>query len=376
MKKGIFLLLLAFTSCIYQPEEVKMEIQGKTVDLELTKEQAENLVVLPLKCVEQEYPNKLGQVLEDSTSLLSPRELHPAFFGCFDWHSSVHGHWLMVRLAKEYPTLKSSKRIRAKLRRRLTAENIAIEIAYFESQLNSSFERTYGWGWLLRLQQELDSWNDTLGKQLAKNLQPLSNLIQTKYESFLPKLKYPIRSGEHVNSAFGLSFAYDYAVSKRDTSFQHLIEQKAKDFYLKDHNAQLSLEPSGFDFLSPIWIEAELMCKILPESEFIDWFEGFLPAVSRPDFKLSVGEVSDRNDGKLVHIDGLNFSRAWCMYEIARKYPRYMKLKIIADKHLAYSLPSIIDGNYMGEHWLASFATYALIERNKKPSTSADGSHK
>lgn len=366
MKKGVFLLLLGFTSCVYQPEEVKMEIQGKTVDLELTKTAAENLVVLPLKCVEQEYPNKLGQVLEDSTSLLSPKMLHPAFFGCFDWHSSVHGHWLMVRLVKEYPALKSSKRIRAKLRRRISATNIAAEVEYFNSQLNSSFERTYGWGWLLHLQQELDSWNDSLGMQLAKNLQPLSSLIQSKYEEFLPKLKYPIRSGEHVNSAFGLSFAYDYAVYRKDTSFQHLIENKAKEFYLKDHNAQLFMEPSGFDFLSPIWMEAELMCKILPETEFIDWFEGFLPAVSRPDFKLAVGEVSDRNDGKLVHIDGLNFSRAWCMYEIARKYPRYIKLKIIADKHLAYSLPSIIDGNYMGEHWLASFATYALLERNKK----------
>lgn len=373
MKKSIYLLLLLFSSCIYQPEEVKMEIQGKTVDLELTKQQAESLVVLPLKCVEQEYPNKLGQVLEDSLSLLSPRTLHPAFFGCFDWHSSVHGHWLMVRLVKEYPTLKSAKRIRAKLRRRLTDENIAKEVEYFSSQLNSSFERTYGWGWLLRLQQELDSWDDSLGKQLAKNLEPLSDLIQLKYEEFIPKLKYPIRSGEHVNSAFGLSFAYDYAVARKDTAFQRLISEKAIEFYKNDKNAQLSLEPSGFDFLSPIWMEAELMCKILPEIEFIDWFEEFLPAVSRPDFRLAVGEVSDRNDGKLVHIDGLNFSRAWCMYEISRKYPRYMKLKIIADKHLAYSLPSIIDGNYMGEHWLASFATYALIERNKKPSTNADG---
>lgn len=364
--KRLLALLLLLTACVYQQKEVKMNIDGKEFSLEMTQEKAEKLVLLPLKCVEQEYPNKLGQVLGDSTQLLNPSALHPAFYGCFDWHSAVHGHWLMIRLLKEFPHLESEKRVRAKLNRSLTAENIAQEIVFFQDKNNGSFERTYGWAWLLKLQQELDSWEDAEAKIWAKNLQPLSDVIVEKYREFLPKLVYPIRSGEHTNTAFGMSFAYDYAVSAHNFDLKDLIDSTARNFYLKDRKSPIAWEPSGYDFLSPSLCEANLMCKVLPEDEFMEWFEAFLPNVMSTNFSLKVGEVSDRKDGKLVHLDGLNFSRAWSLYRIARRYPRYEHLRQLADEHVAYSLPSIFDGEYMGEHWLASFATYALLERQLK----------
>ena len=367
MKLLLFLFIgLSFTQCVYQEEELKMNINGKEFSLEMDQEKAEQLVLLPLKCVEKEYPNKLGQVLNDSTELLSPKALHPTFYGCFDWHSSVHGYWLMVKMVKEYPSLNSKERILGKLRRGLTAENVQTEMKFFETALNGSFERTYGWAWLLRLQLELNTWEDNKeAKMWAENLQPLSNMIIAKYQEFLPKLKYPIRSGEHTNSAFGMSLAYDYAVAMYDFDLKDLIDSTARKFYLEDRKSPISWEPSGYDFLSPSLCEANLMCKILPQDEFMEWFEAFLPNVMSTNFSLKVAEVGDRTDGKLVHLDGLNFSRAWALYSISRKYPRYAHLRNLADEHVAHSLPSIIDGNYMGEHWLASFAAYALLERKK-----------
>lgn len=365
MKQKMLILLIILSACVYQEKEVKMRINGKDISLEMTREKAEKLVELPLKCVDQEFPNKLGQVLSDTGDLKSPSELHPIFYGCFDWHSSVHGHWLMVRLMKEFPNLKSEHALRKKLNVHFTKRNVEIERSFFEDELNASFERTYGWAWLLKLQEELDTWDDPEAKVWAQNLQPLSDMIIEKYFDFLPKLIYPIRSGEHTNSAFGMSFAYDYAKTSQNIQLIGLIEKTARKFYIKDKKSPISYEPSGYDFLSPSMCEANLMCKILPEDEFMEWFEAFLPNVMSTNFSLKVGEVGDRKDGKLVHLDGLNFSRAWSLYRIAKKYPRYGHLKRLADEHLAYSLKSIFDGEYMGEHWLASFATYALLERNK-----------
>jgi len=365
-KKVLFfgILALFFFQCGEKSTVTQNSSIQKNSELEMNQQWAEKLVQLPLHCVEKEYPNKLGQVLNDSTQLKGPKLLHPTFYGCFDWHSAVHGYWLMVRLLKEYPDLASRNDIRKALRSGLTSENISIEIQFFEDKLNSSFERTYGWAWLLKLQQELDSWeNDAEAKEWANNLHPLSDMLVNKYETFLPKLHYPIRTGEHSNTAFGLSFAYDYAVSTNNISFMKLIEKVARKFYLNDVNAPISWEPSGYDFISPTLEEANLMCKILPESEFIPWFETFLPNVNDKDFSLEVGVVSDRTDGKLVHLDGLNFSRAWAFYAISHKYAKYAHLSILGDKHLNYSLPSIIDGDYMGEHWLGSFAAYALLKR-------------
>lgn len=331
----------------------------------LTAEEANRLVQLPLKCLQQEYPNKLGQVLNDSSALLSPDELHPAFYGCFDWHSSVHGHWLLVRLLKQFPEMEQAPIIRRKLNEQLTQENIEQEIAFFKTKHNESFERTYGWAWLLKLHQELLTWEDPEAKIWAKNLQPLAEMVTGKYIAFLPRLVYPIRSGEHINTAFGLTFALDYAVYTHNDSLQKSIKERAIAFYSTDRDYPLNFEPSGYDFLSGGLEEADLMRRILPPTEFERWLKGFLPELFDKKFQLAVGKVSDRTDGKLVHLDGLNFSRAWCLYGLAQSSKKLAHLKAIADQHLRHSLPSIVDGDYMGEHWLASFAVLALLEKER-----------
>lgn len=354
-----FLLLLSCTG-----KKVNLiKVEKKATNLSLTIEQAERLSSLPLKCLQQEYPNKLGQVLNNDNEVKSPKNLHPAFYGCFDWHSSVHGHWLMVRLLKEFPKLKNRKIIREKLNEQLTKDNIRQEIAFFKTKYNDSFERTYGWAWILKLQQELLTWKDKDAENWADNLQPLADLIVDKYIAFLPKLNYPIRTGEHINTAFGLTFAYDYSFLTKNRELQDLIIKRSKEFYFQDQKSPLHYEPSGYDFLSPSMEEADLMRRILSKSDFILWFKKFLPQMVKQSFKWKPGKVSDRTDGKLVHLDGLNFSRAWCLYAIGHYDERYRHLLKIADQHLEYSLPSIVDGDYMGEHWLATFALIALLER-------------
>jgi hypothetical protein len=359
-----FLYVFLLFACESKVESIKSDLSiEKNSDLELNDTIALNLSKLPLKCLQQEYPNKLGQVLNSEEELKSPKLLHPTFYGCFDWHSSVHGHWLLVKLLKEFPELENTNQIRSMLDEQLTENKIQLEILFFKTKYNESFERTYGWAWLLKLQDELDTWNDTDAKKWSAALQPLTDLIVEKYMAFLPKLVYPIRTGEHINTAFGLSFAHDYAINSKNLLFAKLIEKRAKEFYLKDEDYPLIYEPSGYDFISPALAEADLMRRILSKSEFIEWLDKFLPEFQNRQFKLPVGKVSDRTDGKLVHLDGLNFSRAWCLYGIADVDPKFSHLNTIADQHLSHSLPSITDGDYMGEHWLASFALYALFER-------------
>ena len=362
--KNLIALFLLFTiaSCSVRNNE-KDDNKIDRHKLILTRYQALRLSELPLKCLQNEYPNKLGQVLNSDAELKDPKTLHPAFYGCFDWHSSVHGHWMLVRLLKRFPDLSNRGKIRMKLGQQLTKENIESELAFFMTKYNESFERTYGWAWLLKLQQELESWDDHDAKIWSSNLRPLTNFIVDKYMSYLPKLIYPIRTGEHVNTAFGLAFAYDYASHSRNEAFKSLIIERARHFYKRDLNYPLHYEPSGYDFLSPGLAEADLMRRVLPAIEFENWLEKFMPQLKSRLFKLEVGKVGDRSDGKLVHLDGLNFSRAWCLYGIAKIDPKYEHLNLIADRHLSYSLPSIMDGDYMGEHWLASFAIYALLER-------------
>lgn len=329
----------------------------------LTLEQAERFIALPLKCAQQEYPNKLGQVLNDKEDLHAPSELHPAFYGCFDWHSSVHGHWLMVTVLKQFPSISQASKARLVLHQQLTQEHIQREIQFFNTTNNGSFERMYGWAWILKLQQELDTWDDSLGKVCATNLRPLSDFLCVKYYAFLPKLVYPIRTGEHTNTAFGLTFAYDYAVHTHNDTLRQLIEQRSKDFYWKDRNYSLSFEPSGYDFLSPAFEEIDLMRRILPNSDFQLWMKRFLPEIFTKKFELTPTKVSDRTDGKLVHLDGLNFSRAWCLYQMSLTSKRLSFLRKVADDHLNTSLSNITDGDYMGEHWLASFALLAVLNR-------------
>lgn len=367
MKKSVWFLLsytlLLFSSCNTSQQEHSTSTQNlKDIEqIKLTETEATRLSKLPLHCIDTEYPNKLGQVLRDGSQLKSPKELHPAFYGCFDWHSSVHGHWSLVHLLNQYPNLEDAELIQQKLRNQLTKENITKELAYFDFKENKSFERTYGWAWLLKLQQELDASNQEYAKELGENLQPLTDYIVKSYMKFLPKLVYPIRVGEHTNSAFGLSFAYDYALASKNIEFQNAIETAAKRFYLNDADCPIQWEPSGYDFLSPCLQEAFLMSKILPKDEFQIWLNQFLPELKNQNFQLAVGQVSDREDGKLVHLDGVNFSRAWCLNGIANQLPNeYGHLKAVANNHINASLPNIVDGNYEGTHWLASFALYAL----------------
>ncbi|MEM7572243.1 MAG: DUF2891 domain-containing protein [Bacteroidota bacterium] len=321
---------------------------------------ANNLAELPLACIEQEFPNKLGQVIGSAKDLDTPSRLHPAFFGCFDWHSAVHGHWSLVALLTQFPDLNRAEVAKQKLTERLSAENITAEVAYFLGPLATSYERTYGWAWLLQLQKALNDWQDPIAPALAANLQPLSDLIVQRYHDYLPKLVYPIRTGEHPNTAFGLSFAWDYAQSTGDSSLKHLIAERARDFFQKDVDASFAYEPSGYDFLSPILEEVDIMRRVLPAQEFHAWLAAFVPEIVNPDFELAVGEVRDRTDGKLVHLDGLNFSRAWVFYSLAKQYPRYGHLVAIANQHVNYSLPNLVDDAYEGGHWLGSFAIYAL----------------
>ncbi len=327
---------------------------------------ASHFAKLALKCIKQEYPNKPGQVFGSDADLKPPREIRPAFYGCFDWHSAVHGHWMLVRLMKDFPGLTEEKEIRQVIASHLTPENIQTEVKFFLDSNNTSFERMYGWAWLLKLSEELYTWSDPQAKQWSAALKPLSDLLVKRYLEFLPKLNYPIRVGEHTNTAFGLAFAWDYANTKGQIELKQLIEKRVRDYYLHDKNCPAEWEPGGYDFFSPCLMEADLMGRILPAKDFQAWLKNFLPGILAGNHKLLLnpGIVSDRTDGKLVHLDGLNFNRAWCLYRLAHLVPKHKAtLFTAADRHMRASLPNIASGDYSGEHWLASFAVYALIQR-------------
>ena len=355
----LFFVVLLMFSC-KNKSQPQIDLDAKSVRPELNVMQANRLANLPFGCIQTEYPNKLGQTLHDSTQLKNPKTLHPAFYGCFDWHSSVHGHWSLVSLLRQFPDLNNAPAIREKLIENLSKGNIELEMDYFKMKGNATYERTYGWAWLLKLAEELYTWDDPMAKELSVNLQPLVDVIVQGYIDFLPKLNYPIRVGEHSNTAFGMSLAWDYAKTTNQGELQKVLETTVTRFYLNDVACPLSWEPSGFDFLSPCLQEADVVRKILPPDAFKKWFKSFLPQMANTSFAMETGKVSDRTDGKLVHIDGLNFSRAWCLYGIAKTLPEYAHLRHIADEHLKYSLSSIVDDNYEGTHWLGTFALYAL----------------
>lgn len=334
----------------------------------LTQAQASSLAKLPLKCVRKEYPNKLDHVMNDGGEVLSPKRLHPAFYGCFDWHSSVHGHWMLVRLLKAFPDLPESKEIRAALHENLSAANLQGELTYLKQSNRQSFERTYGWAWLLKLAEELHGWNDGQGKEWAANLKPLAEAFAAKYVSFLPKQTYPIRTGVHPNTAFGLAFALDYAKAVSDQTLAALIIERSKTYYGNDANYPAAWEPGGEDFFSPSLMEADLMRRVLTAAEFQTWFARFLPNL--PKALLMPATVADRSDPKIVHLDGLNLSRAWCMRSIAAALPpsnpARKTLLAAANRHAKAALSNIASGDYAGEHWLASFAVYLLATPEPK----------
>jgi hypothetical protein len=331
----------------------------------LTKERASHFAKLALKCIQQEYPNKPGEVLGSDRDVKPVREYRPAFYGCFDWHSSVHGHWMLVKLLKLHPEIPEAQAIREAVGCNLTAEKIAMEVKFFLDSNNRTFERTYGWAWLLKLAEELHTWDDPQARAWESALQPLSDLICSYYITFLPKLVYPIRVGEHTNTAFGLAFALDYARTTQHKALEEMIVVRAGDFYSNDKNCPESWEPGGYDFLSPCLSEADLMARVLTNEEFLPWINDFLPGLSNGSLKImnETARVSDRSDGKLVHLDGLNFSRAWNLKRIAGvKGINSKALLEAAQKHIEAALPNVVDGDYAGEHWLATFAVVALTQ--------------
>ncbi len=369
MKRILSLSLVILTLSCNNTKEKKVDTPIPIIKIApkpvLDLAHANKLAKLPLHCMNIEYPNRLSQTLGGDTDLKEPHVLHPAFYGCFDWHSSVHGHWSLVSLLKQFPDIDNAEDIKQKLLHNISKENIETEVAYFHGEHNKTYERTYGWAWLLKLAEELHTWDDKTARELENNLQPLTNLIAAKYIEFLPRLNYPIRAGDHPNTAFGLSFALDYANTLNDTILKSSIEKRAKDFYFTDVNCPITWEPSGTDFLSPCLEEAALMKRVLTKDEFVIWIDEFLPQLKDKNFVLETGKVSDRKDGTLVHLDGVNFSRAWNLYKISENLPEYEHLKNIANKHINYSLPSIFEDSYEGGHWLGSFAIYSLISTSK-----------
>lgn len=356
--KFIFVLFLGFllpAYCHAQQENIK-KVKGQIV---LTENGASQFAKLPLRCAEIEFPYKTGISFADSSFVTAPKNYHPAFFGCFDWHSSVHGHWMLVKLLKKFPGLSESQQIRQLFDKHFSIANIEQELKLFSSKDNSSFERTYGWAWLMQLQNELIKWDDTNAKKWAAALQPLTTALSKLTIAYLGKLVYPIRAGEHSNLAFGLSMMHDYAVDQQDSALSSAIKTAALRFYFRDKNCPFSWEPGGSDFLSPCLEEANLMRKILSKNKFIPWLKNFMPQLFNAKLKLEPGIVKDRTDGKLVHLDGLNFSRAWCLKGIATTINNGHLLQI-ANEHLEAALPRVVSGEYAGEHWLASFAVYAL----------------
>lgn len=330
-------------------------------------EQAAKLAQLALAGIEREYPNKPANVMASEKDVLSPKQMHPAFYGCFDWHSSVHGHWMLIKLLKSRPEHSSAANSRAMLSRSLIAENLIIEAKYFDQPENRSFERMYGWAWFLTLVAELHGWDDPQGKQWRVSVQPLEAKIVELTKAYLPRLSYPIRTGVHPDVAFALGQIYDYAAIVKDEELKTLIAKRAMDYYGKDQNYNTAYEPSGEDFFSPSLNEADLMRRILPQAEFARWLTSFLPDLKDgTDCRLLVPVVvSDVTDGKLVHLAGLNLSRAWCMRGIANHLPENDPRKELLETsyrdHLQAGLQYVFSGHYEGEHWLGTFVAYASL---------------
>lgn len=364
MKKLLLVFSVLFYFTATAQNKKLYSVNADSTKFELTLEGAEHLAALPLKCIGQEYPNDPNHLSSsDSDQLRTPRQIHPAFYGCLDWHSCVHGHWMLVRLLKLFPEIKDAANIRAVLDKTFAPENILAEAAYFNTATSRTFERTYGWGWALKLQQELLTWNDPDAKKWSQSLQPLTDTILNLWTTFLPKQTYPSRTGTHGNTAFGLVFALDYARAVGNKSFEKAIITTAKKLFNTDKNIPALWEPNGYDFLSPSLEEADLMRRILPTGQFIKWFNSFYSTAGLKNM-LQLPVVSDRTDYLIVHLDGLCFSRSWCMRGIAEKLPitdkRRKILQAAAIHQLNAGLNNVVTGGYGGEHWLASFAVYAL----------------
>jgi hypothetical protein len=346
---------------------------------------AERFAKLALACVGKQYPNKISHVLNSDADVAPPRKLTPAFYGCYDWHSSVHGHWLLVRLLRTFPDASFEKAARDALRKSLTPEDLKKEAAYVRGQGRASFERPYGLAWLLQLCAELREWDDPQARQMSGNLKALEEAAVERLKTWLPKLSNPVRIGEHDQTAFALGLILDYARGKGDTEFANLAADSARRFFLGDKNCPLNYEPSGEDFLSPCLGEADVMRRVLSQNEFATWLKEFLPQIPatprRPPSPgagekrsegpalnwLPVAVSPDPSDPKLAHLDGLNLSRAWMLEGIASALPeddpRRSYLVETANAHRRAGLAAVTGAHYEGGHWLGSFAVYLTTQR-------------
>ena len=339
-----------------------------SLSAQLTEEQAYRLSQMPLECITQEWPNKTSHMSDGPVDhRFLPSELHPAFYGCLDWHSSVHGHWLLVKVLKMFPEIKNRDSIVACLAQSFTKEKMKAEAEYFLAYTGSrTFERTYGWAWLLKLDEELMTWNEPLAGKWHRSMAPLTARIVELWQGYLPRQSYANRTGVHPNTAFGLAFAIDWARRVGNKEFETQLVAKAMQFYFTNKAMPSHLEPDASDFFSPSLLAADLMRRILPEKQYMQWVdtyftnEGIVNLITPP-------VVSDRTDYQIVHLDGLSLSRAWCMKGIARALPAGHQLKSLfelqAADYIEKTLP-VIGESYGGSHWLASFALYALAEKD------------
>lgn len=332
----------------------------------LDEAQAGRFAALALACVEKEFPNIVHHVMADAQDVDRPSRLTPAFYGCFDWHSSVHGHWLLVRLARRYPEAGFAADAKAALARNLTQARLLQEAAYMAHPERAGFERPYGHAWLLQLVAELEQWDDGDARHWRQWLRPLEAVTVQRLSDWLPKLRYPIRGGEHYQTAFAFGLIHDYTVQVENSALRALLADAGQRFYSADRDCPLAYEPSGHDFLSPCLAEADFMRRLLPPEDFAGWLTAFLPTLGEPGW-LALGEVSDRADGKLAHIDGLNISRAWMLDGIAAGLPpedaRRDALHASAREHGNAGVAGVSAEHYAGSHWLASFAVYWLTRR-------------
>lgn len=324
---------------------------------------------LALNCVHQEYPNKIAHVLTGDHDVAPPRELTPVFYGCYDWHSSVHGHWLLIRLLRLYPEAEFAALAEAALDKSFRPEKVAIEVVYVTHPQRASFERPYGVAWFLQLTAELREWDDPRARRWLTTLEPLESVLVAQMETWLTKLAYPIRIGEHAQTAFAFGLFLDWARAAGRSDFSKLVNDRSKSFYLKDRACPLAYEPGGQDFLSPCLAEADLMRRMMSAEDYAAWLTAFMPDIpvdGSADW-LSLAVVTDPTDGKLAHLDGLNISRAWMLEGIASGLPandpRKGALLGSAAIHKNSGLASVTGEHYEGGHWLGSFATYLQTAR-------------
>jgi hypothetical protein len=362
---------MRYTICIVILLLASSRISGETLNSQTTfnGRDAERFAGLALACVHKEYPNKLSHSLNSDADVAPPRKLTPAFYGCYDWHSSVHGHWLLVRLVRTFPSAPFAAPAREALRQSLSADNIAQEASYLRGEGRASFERPYGLAWLLQLAAELHEWEDPEAKTLAANLHPLEEAVIERLSVWLPKLSYPVRIGEHAQTAFAMGLMLDYAHATGNTKFADLLASKVRQFYVNDKQCPLSYEPSGEDFLSPCLGEADVVRRALPSPEFAGWLRSFLPQVSETGDGSWLRPVvsPDPSDPKLAHLDGLNLSRAWMLEGIAASLPkddrRLSAIRLAAENHRNAGLAAVTGEHYEGGHWLGSFAVYLVTRR-------------